>query len=228
MTLEKGMLIGYATKYEGIRRAEVGHESMKVQLVTDDDAEGLAFEDGGRPRTAEDLRTLGFDLSSAIDPDRPKTDTEEEGGVYNLLSQGQQDSLYGTTLRWWWVWARDARAPETSRLVVIDIPTGGAAPVAQKPYPIPYAYKEEVLKELRKLLESGLIEPSISAWVCPILVRLKKDSKPDDIKLKIICDFNRLNQVTLPDAVSLKLWMALGAANDTLASATPQGGSINT
>ena len=201
VTLEKGMLIGYATKYEGARQANTGHGSMKVQLVSDDDAEGLAFEDGGRPRTAEDLRTLGFDLSSAIDPDCPKT--EEEGGGYHLLSQRQQDSLYGTALRWWWVWARDARAPETSRLVVIDIPTGDAAPVAQKPYPIPYAYKEEVLKELRKLLESGLIEPSISAWACPILVRLKKDSKPDDIKLKIICDFKRLNQVTLPDAASL-------------------------
>ena len=34
-------------------------------------------------------------------------------------------------------------------------------------------------------------------------MRLKKDSKPDDIKLKIICDFKRLNQVTLPDAASL-------------------------
>ena len=95
---------------------------------------------------------MGFDLSKAIDPDCPRT--EEEGGGYHLLSQRQQDNLYGTALRWWWVWARDARAPETSRLVVIDIPTGDAAPVAQKPYPIPYAYKEEVLKELRKLLES--------------------------------------------------------------------------
>ena len=96
-----------------------------------------------------------------------------------------------------------SRAPETSRLVAIDIPTGDAAPVAQKSYPIPYAYKEEVLKELCKLLESRLIEPSISAWARPILVRLKKDSKPDDVKLKIICDFKKLNQVTLPDSASL-------------------------
>ena len=170
-------------------------------MVTDDDADGLTFEEGGRPRTAEDLRSLGFDLSTAIDPDCPKTG--EEGGGYHLLTQRQQDNLYGTALRWWWVWARDARAPETSRLVAIDIPTGDAAPVAQKSYPIPYAYKEEVLKELCKLLESRLIEPSISAWACPILVRLKKDSKPDDVKLKIICDFKKLNQVTLPDSASL-------------------------
>ena len=102
-------------------------------------------------------------------------------------------------------------------------------PVAQKPYPIPYAYKEEVLKELRKLLESGLIEPSISAWACPILVRLKKDSKPDDIKLKIICDFKRLNQVTLPDAASLgmKSWMASVAANGMQEFAMPPEGSTN-
>ena len=109
---------------------------MKVRLVNADGEHELLFEDGGRPRNAADLRTLGFDLTTAIDPDRPFTAEEESG--YQLLTDTQQTRLYGTALWWWWVWARDARAPKTSRLVVIDIPTGDAAPVAQKPYPIPF------------------------------------------------------------------------------------------
>ena len=101
---------------------------------------------------------------------RPKPDT------YHKLTEEQKDRLYRVAMRWWWVWSRDARTPEMSRLVVIDIPTGDSAPVAQKPYPLPYAYRDAVIDELRKLLAGGLIEPSISQWASPVLVRLKKDS----------------------------------------------------
>ena len=99
--------------------------------------------------------------------------------------------------------ARDARAPEISRLVVIEIPTGSAQPIAQKPYPIPYAYLDAARDELQKLLDAGLIEPCISNWASPVLVRLKKDSTPEKIRLKLICDFRRLNEVTVPDAAGL-------------------------
>ena len=170
--------------------------SMLVNVLDDN----LPFEEGGRPTTNDHLLELGLDLSKCIDPNRPKP-----GGGYHQLSEVKQAVLRRIAMRWWWVWARDARAPETSRLVVIDIPTGEHQPIAQKPYPIPYAYREAVLDELRKLIDGGLIEPTISQWASPILVRLKKDSDPDKgiIKLKIIVDYRRLNQVTIPDAASL-------------------------
>jgi hypothetical protein len=139
-----------------------------------------------------------LDLSQSIDPSKPKSD-----GGFAPLSEGRKAQLRKVAKRWWWIWARDARTPETSRLVVIDIPTGDATPIAQKPYPIPYAYREAVRDELRKLIDGGLIEPTISQWASPILVREKKDSKPGAIKIKIIVDYRRLNQVTLADAASL-------------------------
>ena len=197
--LRKGTLVGNARETL-VRRHASEHQAatLKVRLVSEGQQEELAFQDGGRPRDYKDLQTLGFDLSNAIDP----TD-ERPDGTYGPLAWDKQMRLYNIALRWWWVWARDARAPETSRLVVIDIPTGDAEPQASRPYPIPYAYKEAVQKELRKLLDGGLIEPSISAWACPVLVRLKKDSTPSDIRLKLICDFRRLNQVTVPEVASL-------------------------
>lgn len=158
----------------------------------------LPFSAGGPPTTKEHLQELGFDLSDSVDPDQPLAD-----GSYAPLPAERQDALYRIALRWWWVWSRDARVPETSRLVVIDIPTGDAAPVAQKPYPIPYKFREAVVDELRKLLDGGLIEPAISAWASPILVRLKKDSTTEKIKLKIIVDYRRLNEVTIPDSASI-------------------------
>jgi hypothetical protein len=161
--------------------------------------EALEFADGGRPRTREDLHHIGFSLEKAIDPSKPK----QQDGNYPPLDEERKTELYAVALEFWYVWSRDARAPELSRLVVIEIPTGDANPIAQKPYPIPYAYLEAARDELQKLVDAGLLEPCISNWASPVLVRLKKDSTPDKIRLKLICDFRRLNEVTVPDAAGL-------------------------
>ena len=43
----------------------------------------------------------------------------------------------------------------------------------------------------------------MSNWAAPTLVRMKKDSTPDDIKVKLACDYRRLNAVTTVDAGGL-------------------------
>jgi len=162
-------------------------------------AHELSFQEGGRPRTREDLNQLGFSLETSIDP----CGLKDKDGNYPLLSEVHKQRLYDIALRWYCVWSRDAKTPELSRLIVIDVPTGDAHPIAQRPYPIPYKYLEAVRKEIQKLLDGGLIEPTVSSWASPILVRLKKDSTPNDIRLKIIVDYRRLNEVTVPDAAGL-------------------------
>ncbi len=62
---------------------------------------------------------------------------------------------------------------------------------------------EEENQRMQKLVDAGLLEPCISHWASPVLVRLKKDSTPDKIRLKLICDFRRLSEVTVPDAAGL-------------------------
>ena len=159
----------------------------------------LEFKDGGRPRNREQLHEIGFSLDKAIDPSKPR----REDGTYPPLAEALKAQLYEVALEYWYIWARDARAPDISRLVVIEIPTGGAAPIAQKPYPLPYSYLDAVREELQTLIDAGLVEPCISNWASPVLVRLKKDSTPDKVRLKLICDFRRLNEVTVPDAAGL-------------------------
>ena len=162
-------------------------------------ANELSFQEGGRPRTREDLIQLGFSLETAIDP----CGIKDSDGNYPPLPEIHKQRLYDIALKWYCVWSRDAKTPELSRLVVIDVPTGDAQPIAQRPYPIPFKYLEAVRKEIQKLLDGGLIEPTVSSWASPILVRLKKDSTPNDIRLKIIVDYRRLNEVTIPDAAGL-------------------------
>ena len=55
------------------------------------------------------------------------------------------------------------------------IETGDARPIRLPPYRLPYAYKDEVLKDLREMQENGIIEPSTSEWSSPIVLVKKKD-----------------------------------------------------
>ena len=49
--------------------------------------------------------------------------------------------------------------------------------VASKPYPLPLKHHKFVKEEIENLLEAGLIETSMSPYVVPIMVVLRK-SKP--------------------------------------------------
>lgn len=153
------------------------------------------IDDGG----IEDLKKLGFNLDRAIDPDLPRL----PDGSYQPLSDAKKRELYAVALRYHSVWARDAKVPQVSYLVVIDIPTGAALPQSQAAYPIPAKLRDAAMREIDKLLKAGLIEPSMSDWASPALIRVKKDSTLEDVKIKFAIDYRRVNSVTIPDAGGL-------------------------
>ena len=130
----------------------------------------------GPPTCREHLHELGFNLELARDLTKPLG-----GGRYAPLSEYWKEKLYEKALRWHQVWSRDARVPRISKLVIIDIPTGDAVPIQQKPYGIPRRYMTAVREELDKLLKAGLIEPSMSNWTSPTLLTVKKDSTTDKL-----------------------------------------------
>ena len=102
--------------------------------LTDDSATNSprGVDDGG----IEDLKERGFNLDKAIDPEKRRPD-----GSYEPLSDDKKRKLYEIALRWFDVWSVDAKVPKVSYLVVLDIPTGDAPPIAQQPYPIPEKLK---------------------------------------------------------------------------------------
>ena len=168
---------------------------MCMAVATYDDEDVVRpLDEGG----IEDLHKLGFTLENSIDPDNRLPD-----GSYAPLPDEKKRALYELARRYHYVWSRDAKIPRISHLTVLNIPTGDAAPISQAPYPMPHKLLPHAQAEVEKLLKAGLIEPSMSSWASPMLIRAKKDSTPEDPKVKLVIDYRRLNAVTVEDAGGL-------------------------
>jgi len=70
----------------------------------------------------------------------------------------------------------------------------GAVPVNARPYRYSPAHKDEIEKQVRQLLESGLITHSNSPFVSPVLLVQKKDGT-----WRFYVDYRRLNELTIKD-----------------------------
>ena len=81
---------------------------------------------------------------------------------------------------------------------VYDINTGDSPPVAQSRYRTPYYLRNEMKQIIDKNVESGLMEPCSSPYAAPVLLVKKKSGK-----WRLVCDYRRLNEVTISDSYPL-------------------------
>ena len=63
-------------------------------------------------------------------------------------------------------------------------------PIRCKPYPLPYAMREEIRNEVDSMLEMEVVRPSTSPYASPIIMVKKKDG---------YVDFRKLNRITEVD-----------------------------
>lgn len=72
-----------------------------------------------------------------------------------------------------------------------EIDTGSGQPIALKPRRVPIAAEEEVEKQVRDMLEHGIIKHSTSPWSFPVVVVRKKTGE-----IRLCVDYRKLNQIT--------------------------------
>ncbi|PNF43271.1 hypothetical protein B7P43_G00916 [Cryptotermes secundus] len=72
-----------------------------------------------------------------------------------------------------------------------------------RPYRLPEAHKEEVNRQINKLLDDGIIAPSRSAFNSPLLLVPKKADASGKVKWRVVIDFRKLNEWTVGDAYPL-------------------------
>ncbi|KAE8983403.1 hypothetical protein PR001_g17689 [Phytophthora rubi] len=138
-----------------------------------------------------ELRDLSpeCDMSKADVGDPVRTTTAEEKKLRSILTYHRKIFL-----------GDGNAAPAPARSVVCDLDVGDAKPVAQRPRSIAPHIMLKVYELLKKLLETELIEFSVSAWASPIVIVLKKNGV--DIRMCIdywvVNGFIQLSTYPLP------------------------------
>lgn len=79
----------------------------------------------------------------------------------------------------------------------------GVLPIKVNPYRLPEAHRREVKKQTGEMLADGVIQASKSQWNAPLLVVTKKPDAAGNVKLRVVVDFRKLNEVTIGDSYPL-------------------------
>jgi hypothetical protein len=86
--------------------------------------------------------------------------------------------------------------PQVTNIIEHKVVTRTEEPVYKRAYPIPYALRDKVKKEINDMLKAGIVESSDSPYAAPIVLIKKKDQS-----LRICLDFRDLNKQTIFDPV---------------------------
>ncbi|CAG9119218.1 unnamed protein product [Plutella xylostella] len=86
-----------------------------------------------------------------------------------------------------------------------SINTGDSPPIHVKSYRFPECHKEEVGKQIQKMLDQNIIIPSNSPWSAPVWVVPKKLDASGKRKWRVVVDYRKLNDVTVSEVYPLPL-----------------------
>lgn len=84
-----------------------------------------------------------------------------------------------------------------------EIKTSDEIPAHSKTYRYPFVHKQEVQKQINKMLEDGIIRPSQSPWSSPIWIVPKKLDASGRQKWRIVVDYRKINEKTIDDRYPL-------------------------
>lgn len=86
-----------------------------------------------------------------------------------------------------------------SNAIKHSIPTTDNIPIHTKSYRYPFVHKDEVRKQISKMLEQNIIKNSHSPWSAPVWVVPKKSDNIGEKKWRLVIDFRKLNEKTVSD-----------------------------
>lgn len=84
-----------------------------------------------------------------------------------------------------------------------EIPTSTNNPISSKIYRLPKIHEKEANSQIQKMLDQNIIRPSKSPWNSPIWIVPKKKDASGQQKWRLVCDFRKLNEITIGDSYPL-------------------------
>ena len=84
--------------------------------------------------------------------------------------------------------------PQVTNVIKYAVNTGTNDPINKRPYPLPYAMRNQIKEEVDKMLKAGIVESSDSPYAAPVVLVRKKDNT-----IRFCVDFRALNSETILD-----------------------------
>jgi hypothetical protein len=159
-----------------IERADVTSERHEIAAMIIEEGEDVDVHTVGHMEPPALEQTQTFE-DVHLSPDLTPTQTHE---VKELLSEFREVL---------------SDLPGRTNLEEIHLDLTTTEPVRSKVYQVPYHLRETVKKEVESMLDLGVIEPSKSAYVSPIVLIKKKDGE-----YRFCSDFRQVNKITVFDA----------------------------
>ena len=141
------------------------------------------------PATIQTVQKANYSLQHN---DRNKTNFEMIKNIdLSHLTFGNKQTLLGTLEKFTSIMVEQDLDLTEAKVKPCHIDTGDAKPIRQKPYKMHLKHQEHLRKEIKSMLETGVILPSHSPWSSPIIYVQKKDTS-----LRLCVDYRKLNNVT--------------------------------
>ncbi len=114
------------------------------------------------------------------------------------LNIDQREELKKLLLEYQDVFSKDKNDLGRTGLIKHKIDVGTNAPITLPPRIPPLVKREQASKEIKNMAEQGVIEPSNSPWVSPVVLVRKKDGST-----RFCVDYRKLNAITKKDSYPL-------------------------
>ena len=162
------------------RSEDLGSKKLEV-LACLDVISGLSHVDDQLENEFSTTISPGFESKESIDDVKiaDELSVEQKQQLHDLLSD--YSDIFSDV-------------PQVTNIIQHTVKTKTDEPVYRKPYPLPYAIRDQVKEEIDKMLKAGIIEPSDSPYAAPVVLVRKKDSS-----LRVCCDYRFLNSLTIFD-----------------------------
>ena len=183
--------------------ADMGKPIVAVRVLNLSDDDEQMVREGTDIASCEVIDNVT--VMKKTEPGTHEVGTELPGLVKELyerssggLDDSQQNQLYSLLVEFRDVFSDGSGDIGRTSLTSHKIDTGDQKPIKQPPRRLPLAKVDIAQKAIKEMHEQGVVEPSNSPWMSPIVLVKKKDGTQ-----RFCVDYRKLNEVTRKDSYPL-------------------------
>ena len=183
------------------KKVKTFHANMLKKYIKRDDQDGAPQQNSDNKQVVpcdactgiiggdEDLSVNDEEMMELANCHQKETVKDVKLGIE--LTKTQQEEMMDTLVRYAEVFSD---IPGKTNVIEHKIKLTNNIPVRSRPYPLPYALRENLKREIQDMLSLGIIRESNSSFASPIVIVKKKDGSD-----RICVDYRKLNKLTVAD-----------------------------